>query len=183
MEENISIKLKQEFKNLPDNWIAMLETQADKSLKVSLEAINILTKQGLIGIVLAAARPHTSLMQLYEKKGIDTTKIFFLCCVCKKETKKEDNVVHLQNVDALTSISVAINNVIEMLKGKSFLFIDSISAMLIYNDPRILARFIHSVLVKLRLNNIGGILISIEEDTKKEIRAELTQLCDAVIKI
>ena len=55
--------------------------------------------------------------------------------------------------------------------------------MLIHNKPKVLAIFIHSILVKMRLKNMSGILISIEEETNKEILAELTQSCDKVIKI
>ncbi|MEK6984246.1 MAG: hypothetical protein AABX33_06755 [Nanoarchaeota archaeon] len=68
-------------------------------------------------------------------------------------------------------------------KGKGYFFIDSVSTMLIHNNHQTLARFIHSILVKMRLNNVSGILISIEEETDREIRAELIQMCDKVIKV
>ena len=34
----------------------------------------------------------------------------------------------------------------------------------------------------MRIKGIGGILISLEGDTNKEVRAEIAQLCDRVIK-
>ena len=55
--------------------------------------------------------------------------------------------------------------------------------MLIHNNPKTLSKFIHSILVKMRIGNINAILINIEEETDKETRAELVQLCDKVIKV
>ena len=64
-----------------------------------------------------------------------------------------------------------------------FLFIDSITTMLIHNDPHIFARFIHNILTKMRLYGTGGLIISLEEKTNREVKAEIAQLCDKVIKI
>lgn len=55
--------------------------------------------------------------------------------------------------------------------------------MLIHNEPYVFARFIHSILTRMRINGIGGLLISISDRTNREIRAEIAQLCDKVIKI
>ena len=40
----------------------------------------------------------------------------------------------------------------------------------------------NSILTKMRINNVSLLLISLEAETNKEIRAELTQLCDKMIK-
>jgi hypothetical protein len=63
------------------------------------------------------------------------------------------------------------------------LFIDSITTMLIHNKPHVFARFIHSVLTKMRLNGTGGLLISLKDKTSREVRAEIAQLCDKVTKM
>jgi hypothetical protein len=52
-----------------------------------------------------------------------------------------------------------------------------------HNKPYIFARFVHNVLTKMRLKGVGGILISLQNTSNKEIRAEIAQLCDKVIKI
>jgi archaellum biogenesis ATPase FlaH len=71
----------------------------------------------------------------------------------------------------------------ERVKGKKFIFIDSINTLLIYNQPNTLAKFIHSILTKMRINNVSGLLISLESETNKEVRAEIAQLCDGIIKV
>lgn len=186
MPEDISSRLKQELENLPENWIVMLETKAENTLNVNIESIKILTQKGLTAIVLSASRPHSNLIQLYTDNGIDTKKIFILCTVCKSQTssvKDTDNVIHQESSSALTEISIALSETVKKIKGKSFLFLDSISTMLIHNEPKTLARFVHGILVRMRLNNMSGILMIIEEETEKEIRAELAQLADKIIKM
>jgi len=186
MADDISRKLKGEFKDLPENWIIMLEASAEKLLSISLESMKILTQKGLSAIVLSTSRPCTNLIKLYKNKKINVNKIIVLCCVCKSQdssVKDTNNVIHIHSVDALTEISVALKKVTEETKNKSFLFLDSISTMLIHNNPKILAKFIHHILVLMRLNNISSILISIEKETDKIVRAQLTQLCDKVIRI
>ena len=55
--------------------------------------------------------------------------------------------------------------------------------MLIYNQPDIFARFVHSILTEMRINGANGLLISLEGETNKEVSAEIAQLCDKVIKV
>ena len=35
----------------------------------------------------------------------------------------------------------------------------------------------------MRENNVSGLLISLEAETDREVRAEIEQLCDKIIKI
>lgn len=183
MPEDINNKIKQELRDLPNNSIVMLETSADKSLRVTLETLNVLTTKANT-LVLSASRPCTNVLDIYKKAGINPDKIFILCCVCGvKSLKYPPNIIHAQGVNALTEISISLAAITKKFQGNGFLVIDSISTMLIHNDAHELARFIHGILTRLRTNNIGGVVISIEEQTDKAIRAEITQLCDNHIKI
>ncbi len=179
-------KLKKELSNLPEGWIVLLETTAEDAFKAGLAATKILVNKEYKAIILSASRPCSNLLELYKKNSIDIKKIFVLCCVCKSQgikPKEYENVLHLENATALTNISLSLNKAIELIKGNKFIFIDSITTMLIHNKPDILTKFIHSILTKMRMNKISGLLISLEEETNKEVRAEIAQLCDRVIKV
>ena len=89
----------------------------------------------------------------------------------------------IDNLSALTDISLSINERINATQGKKFIFFDSLNTMLIHNKPYVFARFVHSILTKMRLNGVGGLLVSLEDNTSREIRAEIAQLCDKVIRI
>lgn len=179
-------KLEKELSDLPDEWIVLLETSAENSLKVSLTALKLLINKGYAGIILSASRPCSNILDLYKKNEINTKNIFILDCVCKNQGIKEKErreVMHLENASSLTEISLAINNVIGRIKNKKFVFVDSITTMLIHNKPELFAKFVHSILTKMRVNKINGLLVSLENETNKEVRAEIAQLCDKVVKV
>ncbi len=99
------------------------------------------------------------------------------------ETYVIQSPLYLESVADLTKISLSISECIKAIKGKKFIFIDSITTMLIHNKPDVYARFIHNILTKMRMSGINGLLISLENETNKEVRAEIAQLCDRVIKV
>ncbi|QQG40071.1 MAG: hypothetical protein HYS81_01525 [Candidatus Aenigmatarchaeota archaeon] len=178
--------LEKELQDLPEGWIALIETDAEKSTDVGVAAIKIMTSGSYTGIVISASRPCRNLLDMYEKKGVARSKVFLLDTVCKgmmANPPEADNVVHVEGSTALTEISLATSEAIKMIEGKKFLFIDSITTMLVHNKPEIFARFIHSTLTKIRISGISGIMISIEEETDKTVRSEIAQLCDKVIRV
>lgn len=75
------------------------------------------------------------------------------------------------------------NKATEKIKGNKFIFIDSISTMLIYNKSDVFTRFTHSILTRMRMNGSRGILLCLENETDKAVHAEIVQLCDKVISI
>jgi hypothetical protein len=182
-ENSVKGKLEKELENLSESWIVFLETGAENSLEVNIESVKLFLKRGLWGIILSASRPYSNLLDIYKENGIEIEKIIILDGVSKGQTVENKNVIFLGGLDDLTNISIALSDTYKKLDHKSFLFLDSITSMLIYNNPMIFAKFIHSLLVKMRINNEGGILFSLEEETEKRVRAEIAQLCDKVIKI
>lgn len=178
-------KLAEDLSKISDGLIVLLETSADQSFETSLASVEFLVKKNDNGIIVSASRPYSNIMSIYKSKNIDTDKIFIIDLVSKSQDAAVEayNVKYLDNVSALTNISLAINDCIKTLPGKKFVFIDSITTMLIHNEPYVFARFIHSILTRMRLNGIEGLLISLEDRTNREVRAEIAQLCDKVIKI
>jgi len=92
-------------------------------------------------------------------------------------------VEYIENMTPLTEISYTLNNVISGGQGRRFVFIDSITTMIIYNPPLVFAKFVHNLLMRMRIANVNGFLVSLETETSRDIRAEIGQLCDKVIRL
>ena len=179
-------KLKAELEDIPNGWIVMLETSAENVLEVNIAVMKILTDKNYTGLIISASRPCRNLLALYEKNSINTKKVMVLCAVCKSQggdSKNTENILHLERISALTEISISLSEAIKKTEGDKFVFIDSITTMLIHNQPNVFAIFIHSILTKMRMNMVSGLLISLENETNKGIRAEIAQLCDKVVKL
>ena len=179
-------KLEEELSNFPDDTIFLVETSAENFSEISTASVKFLSNKNDAGIVISANRPYSNLLNIYKQNDIDVNKMFILDCISKNlngHNNGIENVQFIENLSALTDLSLSINERINTTEGKKFIFFDSINTMLIHNKPYVFARFVHSILTKMRLNGVGGLLISLEEETNKEIRAEIAQLCDKVIKI
>jgi len=178
-------KLRNELTNVPDDYIILIETTAEKAFDLTLAAMKIITEKNEKSIVISANRPYSNLITNYQRNDIDTNKVFILDLISKNQNAEveAENVMFMRNASSLTDIALSVNEHIKKLDGKMFVFIDSITTMLIHNEPFVFARFIHSILTRMRINGVGGLLVSLTDKTNKEIRAEIAQLCDKVIKI
>jgi len=179
-----SKKLSDDLNKLTEGSIILLETSSDQSFETSMASVEALLNKNDSGIIISANRPYSNLMSVYKKNNIDTNKLYVLDLISKSQNAdvEADNVMYVENASALTNISLAVNEILKNLNGKKFIFIDSITTMLIHNEPYVFARFLHSILTKMRLNGVEGLLISLEDNTNKDVRAEIAQLCDRVIK-
>jgi len=179
-------RLKDELDELPDDSIILIETTPEKAFELGLALVKYFSDKNDAGIIVSANRPYSNLISVLTKNGVDIGKMFFLDCISKSQNAdfQADNVVFMDNVSALTDISLSINQRMRETNGsKKFVFFDSIPTMLIHNKPHVFARFVHGILTMMRLNGTGGVLVSLNGDNNKEIRAEIAQLCDKVIKI
>jgi len=178
-------KLKTDLENIPEDFIILIETSAENAFNVTLAALKILTEKNDCGIIISSNRPYVNLMSNYKRNDINTDKVFILDLISKNQNGhiNGENVMFLENASSLTHISLSVNEYVKKSNGRKFFFIDSITTMLIHNDPYVFARFIHSILTRMRINGVGGLLVSLTDRTNREVRAEIAQLCDKVIKI
>jgi len=157
---NLSINMGEELSSLPEDWVVLIESPSELANEFSLESIDYLVdKQDYVGIVLTASKPYLTLKKQFEAKGINVDNIVFIDCISKSqssEVEQAGNVIYIDAVYNLTNISLAFKKVIERVEGKKFLYIDSLSAMLIHNTPEIFVRFIHGLITSMRLASISG---------------------------
>lgn len=159
-----------------ENTILFLETRPAKANNATLEIVKEMASHAHV-VVLSVNRPYENLMQTYQENGVNTENVFVIDCISASQgaAATGKNVVFIEDANELTEIAIAIDEHME-----SFVCIDSITTMLLYNKPDVFTRFLHSVLTKMRINHIGGVFTSLVDEGSKEIRAEIAQLCDEV---
>ena len=65
---------------------------------------------------------------------------------------------------------------------KTILFLDSVNAMLIYISSASITRFLHFLSDKLRVMNLGGIVLAVEKGPDPELMSFLTTFADGVLE-
>ena len=60
---------------------------------------------------------------------------------------------------------------------------DSLNTLLIYNDVRTVARFIHFLAGKMRTWKVKGIIVSLQKKGNEDLINELSQFCDIELEL
>lgn len=180
-------KLEKEINKLPENFIVAFVTDSENYEKINLHILDILLKNKNSGGYITVNRPYKNIIDMLKKNKIDHKNIFFIDCITKSaggNVSKEKNCVFIDSPDNLTELSIEIHNYIKKTKNeKKFLLIDSLSTLSIHNNPLTLLRFIHYITGKMRIFNLNGVMMSLNEETDHKIISELSQLCDKIIHV
>ena len=64
-----------------------------------------------------------------------------------------------------------------------FLFFDSLSTLLLYNDVSVVAKFVHFLSGKMRVWRVKGIIISLRRKIDEDLIEELKGFCDMTLNL
>lgn len=116
---------------------------------------------------------------------IDTDKFFFVDGITKSanpSAKTFKNCVHMSSASALTEMSIAIDRAMATGGYEGFLF-DSLSTLLIYNSPDVVAKFAHSLVNKLSGRGVTAVFTALEGDSETKLLKEMSMFVDKVVHI
>ena len=175
---------KEELKRaLKENEIILLLLPNEKYSEKIVDVAKIMGTFGSVCYV-SLNKPYKTLVGDFEKRGVKTGKFFFIDCVTKKvrEEKEGEQVVYVSSPRALTEINITLKKVLEA--GKiDIAALDSLSTLLIYEDPHVVLRFSHSVISAFRMLGSKGILIALKDDAEKELIKDLNMFVDKVLEL
>jgi len=129
-------------------------------------------------------KPYDTLASSFKNDNMDMRKITFIDCVTQggKNAPAGQKVVFVSSPSALTDMSIAINKVIDEDKAQSVIF-DSLSTLLVYQEPSMVIKFSHSLISKLRAAKVKGILTCLQDDVKGELVKDLGMFVDKVVEL
>lgn len=180
--------IKEEFKKLKglEEYVALVTVNAKDYGKTNLKIVKHLTEKQTPGVYVTLSKPYETMLKTMQKKGIDTRLVIFIDAVTKTaggKLKKEKNCLYIGSPERLSDISIAMDQAVRILpSAKRFLFFDSLSVLLIYSQPRTVARFIHFLAGKMRVWKVKGIIISLRREKDDILIKELVQFCDAKLE-
>lgn len=182
---NISSKLEKELKDLSEGQAILIISKSKDIIKTNTQILKLLM-DGNFGLYITVNHPYSSLKEIFAKNRVNINQMFFIDCVTKRvEENPEENerCVYVESPNNLTDISISIIEALEAIKGKKFLFLDSLSTLLIYNSVGSLAKFSHFLISKIKLLKVTGIFISGKEKMEKNLLKQISQFCDRTIRL
>lgn len=182
---NIQEKFEHELKDLKQ-YVVLATVGARNYQKINLEIIkHLIEDKNTPGVYVTLNKPFETLESIFKKEKIDTRVIIFIDAITKTtggEIEKTDKCLFIGAPDNLSDISIAMDQAVRSLPSKKrFVFFDSLSTLLMYNNVTTVAKFIHFLAGKMRIWQVGGIIVSLKKEKDKELIDELIQFCDAIL--
>jgi hypothetical protein len=181
-------KLEKQLKDLPENFIVGVVMPSDNYEDANTHLLNFLiNRKKSSGGYISVSKPFNHIVGLLKSKDIDADNLYFIDCITKglgAELPCINNGVFIDSPSHLTELGIAIHKYFTSESNKNkFLYIDSISTLCIHNKIENVLKFIHSVTGKMRVFGFNGVMLSLHEDTDKQLIAELGQFCDKVVHL
>lgn len=136
------------------------------------------------GIYVSLNKPFAVLTKAFEKAGLSTQSLFFVDAITNVPSAQEDSTANcLGSGIGLSNLCIGISNAINRFSEEKFLFLDSLSTLLIYNDAKVVAKFAHLLTEKMRRWGTPGSLLTVQMNTEHDVVSQLAPFCDKVVKI
>lgn len=175
-----------QLKELKD-YVALAVVDSKKYQDTNINIIQSLVKEGIPGVYVTLNKPYENVKELFAKERIDTRNIIFIDAVTKTaggKVEKRNDCLYIGGPKNLSDLSIAMDQAIMAIPGKDkFLFFDSLSTLLLYNDVRIVAKFVHFISSKMRVWKVKGIIISLRRTRDRELIEELQPFCDVILDL
>ena len=137
-------------------------------------------------VYVTVTKPYDSLVKQYEYL-LEAKNIKFIDCISRAAgiLRSDVNCVYIESPTMLEKLGLEIINTFKEVDDntKKFLLIDSLSNLIIYNDPDIVTEFFYHIVNRTRAKNIHIISLAIEEEGLEKHLKRLIYLNDKILKV
>jgi KaiC/GvpD/RAD55 family RecA-like ATPase len=185
---NVTDLLKDHFSRLNHGWVTLMQIPMEKSAEVNMESIKVLQELGYEGVYVTLSKDYKELTNLFRKSGVDMGKLAFIDGVSQMYgigAVDSPNVKYVSGPISLDGIIAAITDVIPVIRSKKkFVFLDSITTVLLYNSLERTLKFSEFLTTSLKRLQVAGVVTSVSKGfANDQLIEELTKLSDEVIKL
>ncbi len=147
----------------------------------SVSIIKDVTKVISRPVYVTVNKPYYALIKTLEGEGIDIHGFHFIDA-SSGNSDSESNGENFEKIGSanMTDIMLTIEKCLQTKQFDGVIF-DSISTLLNCHDEEMVIRFTHSLINKLRKNNVKGIFMCTKEDMNTSLMKNLNMLTDSSI--
>ena len=137
-------------------------------------------------VYVTVTKPYSNIADQYTFLK-DSKNIKFVDCISKAAgiNNPNENCVFIESPTMLEKIGLEIINIFKEVDDntKKYLVIDSLTNLIIYNDPDIVTEFFYHIINRTRTRNIHTISLAIEEEELDKYLTRLIYLNDKILKV
>ena len=138
------------------------------------------------GVYISASRGAVEIIQAFESIGVDVSGIHFLDLVSSGVLGGTDvpyaNITFVDSPIMLESILLrTLYTLRTVSNARNFVFLDSVNALAIYNDDRMLAEYLHTFINTFRQREVLSVMLNVPDQTPPLVLANLDTYCTDLI--
>ena len=169
---------------LNKNQILVFLIPNDKYSESMIDISKLVSKKFNNLCYITLNKPFDTITLLFKENKINTDKFFFIDGATSgfKEPKDVLDVVFISSPKSLTELNININKIINKRKIPIIIF-DSLSTLLVYEQPSTVIKFTHSVISSMRTSKVKCIFTALEKDIESELIKDLGMFVDRIVKL
>lgn len=185
-------EIEERLKGVPPKSVLLLETRLEEN-QMMLIADFLKFRQNDKGIYVSSNRPTNDLvekLQTYNfdlQEALETGRICVIDLMSRSVGANEvKGGIYISSPSELSATQMAIEKAFDRADGeagKTWLLLDSISTLLVYNSPGALLQFVHFLIGRLRVIQFNGVIFTVEGSVDERTLSTIRQFCDMVIKL
>lgn len=177
--------IKDEIANLPEEYVLLVVVTPKNYENVVLSFMQIfLNERKLFGTYITTNKPFRKILENFLRKRIKADNLFFIDCITKEAPGDSIDGIKVFSSQNVTEINVLLDKVIKQKKkGGEFIFLDSISTLLVYNDVKTVEKFVHALLERIYRWKTKGVFITVETAANRLVIENLSLFFDKVIRL
>ena len=138
------------------------------------------------GVYISASRGAVEIIQAFEAIGVDVSNIHFLDLVSSGVLGGTDvpysNITFIDSPIMLESILLRTLYTLRTVDNqRNFVFLDSVNALAIYNDDRMLAEYLHTFINTFRQREVLSVILNVPDQTPPLVLANLDMYCTDLV--
>ena len=183
----IELQVAENVKELPkDGYAALISVRPDSYNNAVLGIVKYFEKKGMEGVYVTVNKSAFDMVKNLDAGKIKYEKVYFLDAISKiaERDKENEKFKYVEAPYDLTSIDVNANKLLGEIKEKEkFLVLDSVNALLVYNEEGNVKRFCHEMTERMKDKGVQAMFVLVQSEKTKDIFETLSQFCDKVIEV
>jgi hypothetical protein len=184
--EDIFGKIREGISSAKENAVILINSKSESQADAVKASLTVLAKEkGKLGVYIALSRPYAQITKDLTEAGVPADKLLFIDAVSYmtgQTPEKKPGVAYIENPSSLEEVGMYLDVYLQKNKP-SFVFLDSLDSLMIYNDEKTTREFAHYLINKLRMENLAGTIISVEKKEVENIVKTLVPMCDKQIRV
>ncbi|MDO8633724.1 MAG: hypothetical protein Q7K34_00330 [archaeon] len=184
-KDQLTNVFKQEFKNFGDFKIYLFITPMQDFIATNVYLVQYLCNElKKSGLIINVNEPSQLFAKRLKKDKVDTNLLSFIDIISMKDgiESNMENCVFLEKPDSLAALSDVLSGCLAKRKT-NYLFIDSLSTLLLYNQVIDVERFTHYLVNKIKIFELDGVFLTINDKHYEQLAPMISQFADNLVDL